>query len=79
MIRSPRILLWLTPAILVQTTRVRGQDQPEIVTHDAPATFSSRVNLVSVPVEERDRDGRARSGRRSRSDFQIFDTRCAFR
>lgn len=48
------------------------QNQPEVVTHEAPATFSSRVNLVSVPVVVRDRDGRS-VGSLKQEDFQLFD------
>src|ERR1700722_14155547 len=46
--------------------------QPEIVSHQAPATFSSRVNLVPVPVVVRDRAGRA-VGSLRQEDFQLFD------
>lgn len=49
-----------------------GQDKPEVVSHEAPATFSSRVNLVSVPVVIRDREGHAVGGLRL-EDFQLFD------
>lgn len=48
------------------------QNQPEVVSHQVPATFSSRVNLVSVPVVVRDRDGRA-VGSLRQEDFQLFD------
>jgi VWFA-related protein len=48
------------------------QGVPEVVTHETPATFSSRVNLVSVPVVIRDREGHAVGGRRQ-EDFQLFD------
>jgi VWFA-related protein len=48
------------------------QGQPEVVSHEAPATFSSRVNLVSVPVVIRDHEGRAVGGLRQ-EDFQLFD------
>ena len=44
----------------------------EVVSHEAPVTFSSRVNLVSVPVVVRDRDGRA-LGNLRQEDFQLFD------
>lgn len=43
-----------------------------MVSHDAPVTFSSRVNLVSVPVVVRDRDGRA-IGNLQKEDFRLFD------
>src|SRR5260370_26102496 len=45
---------------------------PEIVSYEAPVTFSSRVNLVSVPVVVRDREGRA-LGNLRQQDFQLFD------
>ncbi|MGP0075791.1 MAG: VWA domain-containing protein [Bryobacteraceae bacterium] len=46
--------------------------QPEIASHEAPITFSSRVNLISVPVVVRDKDGRA-VGNLQKEDFQVFD------
>lgn len=48
------------------------ESQPEVVTHQAPATFSSRVDLVSVPVVIRDPQGRAIGGLKQ-EDFQLFD------
>lgn len=63
------LLLWPSPMAWPQTT---SQSQPEIVSHQAPATFDSRVNLVSVPVVVRDRDGRPVGGLRQ-EDFQLFD------
>jgi VWFA-related protein len=50
----------------------RAQDQPEIASQEAPITFSSRVNLISVPVVVRDKDGRA-IGNLRKEDFVIFD------
>ena len=49
-----------------------AQTQPEISSHEAPITFSSRVNLVSVPVVVRDRGGKA-VGSLDQEDFQLFD------
>jgi VWFA-related protein len=49
-----------------------GQGQSEISSRDTPVTFSSRVNLVSVPVVVRDRDGRAVGGLKQ-EDFRLFD------
>jgi VWFA-related protein len=49
-----------------------SQGAPEVVSHEAPATFSSRVNLVSVPVVIRDKEGHAVGGLRQ-EDFQLFD------
>ena len=48
------------------------KDSPEISSHDSPANFSSRVNLVMVPVIVRDGRGRA-IGNLTQSDFQLFD------
>jgi VWFA-related protein len=48
------------------------QGQPEVVSHEAPTTFTSRVNLVPVPVVIRDHDGHAVGGLRQ-EDFQLFD------
>jgi len=45
---------------------------PEVTSQEAPITFSSRVNLVSVPVVVRDREGRA-VGTLRQEDFQLFD------
>jgi len=49
-----------------------AQGQPEIASHDEPVTFSSRVNLVSVPVVVRDHDGKA-IGTFRQDDFQLSD------
>jgi VWFA-related protein len=40
--------------------------------HDAPATFSTKVNLVMVPVVVRDAKGKA-IGTLQKGDFQLFD------
>jgi VWFA-related protein len=48
------------------------QDPPEIASHQAPATFTSRVNLVSVPVVVRDSKGRA-VGNLRQEDFKLSD------
>jgi VWFA-related protein len=47
-------------------------DAPELTSHEAPITFSTRVNLISVPVVVRDRNGRA-EGTLRQEDFQLFD------
>jgi len=69
----------LAPCVLIQVlcpvlsyAQASKQSEPEVVTHQAPATFSSRVNLVSVPVVVRDKDGHAVGGLKQ-DDFQLFD------
>jgi len=54
-----------------------GQNTPqqnalEMSAHDAPATFSTKVNLVMVPVVVRDAKGKA-IGTLQKEDFQLFD------
>jgi VWFA-related protein len=44
----------------------------EMATHDEPAMFKARVNLVMVPVVVRDRQGKA-LGNLKQDDFQLFD------
>jgi VWFA-related protein len=58
-------------AILIPTFAAWPQ-APEITSQQMPFTFSSRVNLVSVPVVVRDRDGRA-VGTLRKEDFQLLD------
>jgi VWFA-related protein len=45
---------------------------PDVTQHESPATFSSRVSLVMVPVVVRDSKGRA-IGNLTKEDFQLFD------
>ncbi len=49
-----------------------AQEAPEVASREAPATFSSKVNLVSVPVVVRDSKGRA-IGDLRQEDFRLFD------
>jgi len=49
-----------------------GQNAPEMSSRDAPATFSTKVNLVLVPVVVRDGKGQA-IGTLKKEDFQLFD------
>jgi VWFA-related protein len=48
------------------------QNTAEISSRDAPATFSTKVNLVMVPVVVRDSKGKA-IGTLQKEDFQLFD------
>src|SRR5580658_4475630 len=58
------------PAASAQTQAPPAQ--AEMSTHDAPATFSTRVFLVQVPVVVRDKLGHA-VGTLHKEDFQLFD------
>src|ERR1017187_8056595 len=70
-------------AALAQTAPLPPQTAPpppqapakppaEMATHDEPAMFKARVNLVVVPVVVRDRKGNA-VGSFKQEDFQLFD------
>jgi hypothetical protein len=63
-------------AALAQTvpapTPTPAKSQAEMATHDEPALFKARVNLVMVPVVVRDRQGKA-VGTLKQDDFQLFD------
>ena len=52
--------------------RAGAQTTGEMSSHDAPATFKTKVNLVLVPVVVRDGQGRA-VGNLKQDDFQVFD------
>ncbi len=49
-----------------------AQSLPEVTSHEGAVTFSSKVNMVSVPVVVRDSKGRA-VGNLKQEDFQLFD------
>ena len=63
-------------AALTQTTppppQTPAKSPAEMATHDEPALFKARVNLVIVPVVVRDRQGKA-VGSFKQEDFQLFD------
>jgi VWFA-related protein len=65
---STALFIGLTEA----PAQTAGPDQPEVTSHEATVTFSSKVNLVSVPVVVRDAEGRA-VGNLKQEDFQLFD------
>jgi VWFA-related protein len=52
--------------------RQNESNAPEMASRDAPATFSTKVNLVMVPVVVRDSKGKA-IGTLQKEDFQLFD------
>src|ERR1017187_2920722 len=64
--------------VLVALAAVCGNSQPpqapaaEITTREAPVTFKSRVNLVTVPVVVRD-SKRLAVGNLDKEDFQLLD------
>jgi VWFA-related protein len=49
-----------------------AQDTPEMTSQNSAPTFSSRTNLVLVPVVVRDRNGKA-IGNLRKDDFRLFD------
>ncbi len=65
----------MVACLLGSSSIVRAQtpgNSAEISSHDAPTTFKTGVNLVTVPVVVRDRQGRA-IGSLTQEDFQLFD------
>src|SRR3954451_22723463 len=63
-------------AALAQTpappAQAPAKSTAEMASHDEPALFKARVNLVMVPVVVRDRKGNA-VGNLKQEDFQLFD------
>jgi VWFA-related protein len=70
---APILFLWCVIASAQAPAPQTAADKsPEIASHDAPSTFSSKVNLVMVPVVVRDARGHA-IGNLKKEDFQLFD------
>src|SRR5690349_6691264 len=67
-------LMWCFVALPTgaQTQAAGDQNPAEVSSHETPATFKSKVNLVLVPVVVRDAQGRA-VGNLKQEDFQILD------
>jgi VWFA-related protein len=64
---------FLTPALAVYAILcAQSPTQPEMTASNSAPTFSSRVNLVMVPVVVRDKAGHA-IGNLKQDDFQLFD------
>ncbi len=72
--RPSLLLLGLAAAcrLLAQTPSPPAPNAAELTSHDAPATFTTKVNLVMVPVVVRDSKGKA-IGTLQKDDFQLFD------
>ncbi len=59
-------------AFLFASSAFAQLSQPEVTSHEATVTFSSKVNMVSVPVVVRDAEGKP-VGNLKQEDFQLFD------
>ncbi len=70
--RFGRVRLALLLACGVCSAQSAPQPQAEISQHDAPARFTSRSNLVEVPVVVRDKQGHP-VGNLTKDDFFLFD------
>jgi VWFA-related protein len=70
------LTIFAARAALAQTAppppQAPARPPAEMATHDEPALFKARVNLVVVPVVVRDRQGKA-VGSFKQEDFQLFD------
>lgn len=67
-----KTLGFIGPLTVAALLCAQSQTQPEMTASNTAPTFSSRVNLVMVPVVVRDKKGRA-VGDLKQDDFQLFD------
>jgi VWFA-related protein len=65
-------LVWVVAGRAQAPQNTAQQNTAEMSSRDAPATFSTKVNLVMVPVVVRDAKGKA-IGTLQKEDFQLFD------
>lgn len=63
---------WVVAALCVPAALAQTGTQGEISQKDEPATFTTHVNLVMVPVVVRDKTGRA-IGNLTKQDFLLLD------
>jgi VWFA-related protein len=68
----PLVALVAACRLLAQTPPAPAQKAAELTSRDAPATFTTKVNLVMVPVVVRDAKGKA-VGTLQKDDFALFD------
>jgi VWFA-related protein len=66
------LLLLSAPLAMAQQAGAPGQSASEMETKEAPAKFTSRVNLVPLTVVVRDRNGHA-VGNLTKEDFRLLD------
>src|SRR5580704_4880243 len=59
-------------SILAILALAGGPNQPDITQREVPFTFTTRVNLVNVPVVVRDKKGRE-IGNLQSGNFQLYD------
>jgi VWFA-related protein len=71
-VNRPCLIFGMVFASMVALAQAPDPNAAEMSSHDTPATFRTKVNLVLVPVVVRDSHGQA-LGNLRKEDFQIFD------